>query len=102
MVKLIDPQGNVAYETENEQAARLDSEIKGEGWLVEKIMPPEPEKTTEEITKERITMIEAELSRIDRETIRPLRAIQSGKYTEFDATKLANLEAEAAALRDER
>lgn len=53
----------------------------------------EAERRTQEI-KQR-------LAEIDTESIRPLRATVDGGATEFDAQKLASLEAEANALRTE-
>ena len=45
--------------------------------------------------------IKHRLSEIDIESIRPLRAMVDGSATEFDITKLANLEEEATILRKE-
>ena len=49
----------------------------------------------------RVQEIKQRLSEIDTESIRPLRATVDGSATEFDTQKLATLEAEAQALRDE-
>jgi hypothetical protein len=42
-----------------------------------------------------------ELSEIDKQCIRPLRAIAEGTATDFDREKLAALDAEATTLRAE-
>lgn len=49
----------------------------------------------------RVQEIKQRLAEIDTESIRPLRATVDGSATEFDAQKLATLETEAQALRNE-
>jgi hypothetical protein len=49
----------------------------------------------------RITELKAELDKLDAQAVRPLRAIVSGTDTEFDHTKLNNLEAQAEEIRRE-
>lgn len=68
-----------------------------DGWST---TPPEP--TEEEKRQVRIVSIDARLDEIDRESIRPLRAIADGSATGSDKAKLAALEQEAAARREER
>ena len=53
-------------------------------------------------TAQRIGEIGARLKEIDVESVRPLRAISAGTDTQFDRDKLADLDAEAEALRTER
>jgi hypothetical protein len=62
-------------------------------------VPPPP--TPEDIAAARRAEILGRLSSIDRESVRPLRAIADGTGTEYDADKLAALDAEAAMLRAE-
>lgn len=50
----------------------------------------------------RLAEIDARLAGIDAESARPLRAVVSGTAEDADHAKLAALEAEAAALREER
>lgn len=58
--------------------------------------------TPEQRKQMRISEIDAELTRLDTEAIRPLRAIQAGTQTAFDVTKLADLDLQASTLRTER
>lgn len=60
-----------------------------------------PELTQEEIEAARIEAIKAELIRLDMDSIRPLRAIDSGNDTQEDHAKLSKLELRAATLRTE-
>lgn len=60
--------------------------------------PEEPAQTPEQ----RLAEIDARLAGIDAESARPLRAVVSGTAEDADHAKLAALEAEAAALREER
>lgn len=62
-----------------------------DGWST---TPPEPELSREE-------QIIRRLSEIDRESIRPLRAVVDGSATDRDKTKLQTLEEEAENLRSE-
>lgn len=62
--------------------------------------PPEP--TEAEIAAKRVAEIDARLAEIDAASVRPLRAIVAGDETEEDRAKLAALDAEAEALREER
>lgn len=50
----------------------------------------------------RIAEIDAELMRLDLEAVRPLRAKVAGSGTPEDDARLADIEAQAQALRDER
>jgi transcriptional regulator of aromatic amino acid metabolism len=50
---------------------------------------------------DRIAEIKSDLTDIDNQTIRPLRATISGIETVDDVKKLTNLEAKANSLRDE-
>jgi len=49
-----------------------------------------------------IAAVDARLDEIDRESIRPLRAVAGASASDADKAKLAALEREAAALREER
>jgi hypothetical protein len=57
--------------------------------------------TPEELAEQRKAEIQARLAEIDTASIRPLRAVADNTATDFDRQKLADLEAEAAALRAE-
>lgn len=50
---------------------------------------------------QRIFEIKLRLAQVDFDTMRPLRAVLVGTATQFDRDKLAELEAEAVALRAE-
>lgn len=67
-----------------------------EGQLVD-IIPTESPVTDEE----KILSIKKQLDEIDRQAIRPLRAIAAGTDTEEDRDILANLEQQAAELRQQ-
>jgi hypothetical protein len=67
-----------------------------EGWV-----KPEFPGPSEDPVEQRKAEIQARLNAIDRESIRPLRAIADNTATEYDRQKLASLEEEAAALRTE-
>lgn len=64
------------------------------GHLID-IIPIEPLVTDEE----RIAQLKSELEEIDRQAIRPLRAIAAGNDTEEDREKLAELEEQAEVIR---
>ncbi|MDE6724524.1 MAG: hypothetical protein K2J79_02870 [Ruminiclostridium sp.] len=66
----------------------------GNGQLVD-IIPEEPPVTDEE----RIAQLKSELDEIDRQAIRPLRAIAAGNDTEEDRENLAELEEQAEEIR---
>lgn len=66
------------------------------GQLVD-IIPTEPPVTDEE----RILSIKKQLDEIDRQAIRPLRAIAAGTDTKDDRDILADLEQQAAELRQQ-
>ena len=66
-------------------------------WLAEG-NTPEPANP---IPNPRIDEIKARLAQIDLDTMRPLRAVLVGAATQFDHDKLAALENEANALRQE-
>ena len=57
--------------------------------------------TQEQLNQQRIGEIKAELQRLDLESVRPLRAINAGTDTAEDRDKLAGLDAQAEALRQE-
>lgn len=59
---------------------------------------PEP---ADPIPDPRIEEIKARLAKIDLDTMRPLRAVLVGADTQFDHDKLAALEKESNALRQE-
>ena len=59
--------------------------------------PPDPE----ELRQARRAEILAELAEIDRQSVRPLRAIAKGTATDEDQERLAGLEARAEELRAE-
>ena len=67
-----------------------------EGWSDD---PPPP--TEAELREERIEKIQAELDEIDRQSVRPLRAMAKGAATAKDTDKLAALDTRAAELRIE-
>lgn len=67
-----------------------------EGQLVD-IIPVKPPVTDEE----RIAQLKSELEELDRQAIRPLRAIAAGTDTEEDRAILADLEQQAAELREQ-
>ena len=67
-----------------------------EGMLVD-IIPIDPPVTDEE----RISQLKSKLDEIDRLAIRPLRAIAAGTDTEEDREILADLEQQAAELRQQ-
>ncbi len=69
-----------------------------DGWMTELPMPePEPQDPADAKKSE----IRAELDAIDREAIRPLRAIAAGNGTDDDTAKLQKLDTRAAELRAE-
>ena len=68
----------------------------GEGNLID-IKPVEPPVTPEE----QVTELKGQLNAIDMQAVRPLRAIIAGTATEEDRERLAQLEAQAEALRAE-
>lgn len=64
--------------------------------------PPLPEPTAQEQAQARQQDILFRLREIDMLSIRPLRAIQDGSFSETgDSDKLGDLEQEAVSLRDE-
>ena len=67
-----------------------------EGWSDD---PPPP--TQQELDKRRIAEIHARLDELDRQSVRPLRAIIKGTGTDVDTQTLAAKEAEAQKLREE-
>ena len=62
---------------------------------------PPPPPTAEELAQARKAGIIAELDRLDRQSVRPLRAIAKETATDEDVAKLADLDARAASLRAE-
>ena len=67
-------------------------------WFIKGYAPEEPE--AEKKAKRKAELI-AELDALDLKTIRALRAIQAGQGTQADTDKLAELEAQAAQIREE-
>lgn len=67
-------------------------------WYVKGYAPEEPE--AEKKAKRKAELI-VELDALDLKTIRALRAIQAGQGTQADTDKLAELEAQAAQIREE-
>jgi len=59
-------------------------------------------RTSAEIAADRVSEIDFRLREIDRESLRPLRAISNGTATQIDTDKLAALDTEAEELRAER
>lgn len=68
-----------------------------DGWSAVK-----PEPSVEELTAQRLAAIDARLAEIDTASTRPIRALLDGSGTEDDKERLAGLEQEAEALREER
>lgn len=71
------------------------------GWVIEPVQAtePEPEPTPEELTEKARAADLATLAELDWRTIRPLRAIAAGTATQADRDRLADLEAQADAIR---
>ena len=57
--------------------------------------------TPEQLNQQRISEIKSELSRLDLDSVRPLRAINAGTDTAGDRDKLAGLDSKAEKLRQE-
>lgn len=57
------------------------------------------EEKAQQAKQNQIQILTEELEDVDSETIRPLRAVQSGEGTEQDFAKLAELESQAKELR---
>lgn len=72
-----------------------------EGVLPEDASLTKPEPTEVENAQQRIAEIQQQLTVNDLASVRPLRAKVAGTATEFDETRLAELEAQAQALRTE-
>jgi hypothetical protein len=70
-----------------------------DGWTAEPPPAPVVEPDPETVKRTEIFAIENELTEIDRKSIRPLRALVEGAGSNYDREKLAELEAQAAALR---
>jgi len=68
--------------------------------MVEMEQPPAPPSPAE-LAEMRRAEIQVELDAIDRQSVRPLRAIAKGVATQEDTAKLAALEARAEELRAE-
>jgi len=108
------PDGTIEqYKDELMQALRLDTETQGEsfGTIYTADSLPDEDKLAlglitqkdidDKIKQNRIAEIKSELSYIDYQTIRPLRAKMAGTATTIDENKLSELEAEAVKLRTE-
>ena len=59
------------------------------------------EEIAEQAKQSKISQLRKELEEIDMQTIRPLRAIQSGNYSTEDTDKLAELETQAEEKRQQ-
>lgn len=70
--------------------------IEDESGQLTDIEPCEPPVTI----SDQIAAIKAELSALDMQAVRPLRAIAAGTATDEDRVKLAELETQAAKLRE--
>jgi len=62
---------------------------------------PENAPTPEDLAAQRADEIRARLTELDLASIRPLRALADGSATDEDRLRIAALDAEAAALREE-
>ena len=65
------------------------------------IEQPQPPPTAEELAEARRAEILAELDALDRQSVRPLRAMAKGAATDEDRGRLAFLEPRAEELREE-
>jgi len=63
---------------------------------------PLPEPTQAEKDAKRLQEIDTRLRQIDVESVRPLRAINNGTAVQYDHDRLAEMDAEAETLREER
>ncbi len=61
-----------------------------------------PEPTPEELNKQRVIEIDAELAALDARSARSLRAIAAGTGNEYDTQAIMEIEAKAVELRAER
>lgn len=73
----------------------------GSVWMLESIPVPPPPPEPPSPAEVRNGEIRSRLSRIDTESVRPLRAVYANTATDYDRTKLAALDAEAELLRAE-
>jgi hypothetical protein len=83
-----------AAQTDEERAQiefELDAKASAEMYIP--VMP--------DYTPDRRSIIMGELAQVDRDSIRPLRAIADNTATDFDREKLSQLDARAAELRAE-
>lgn len=76
--------------------------IKEYGPLPEGWSDTPPPLTEAEFTAQRLAAIDSRLAELDAATIRPMRALLDGSGTGDDKARLAALEQEAQALREER
>jgi hypothetical protein len=81
-------------------AAKTDDERKQIKFELDSI-PPEMVCDEGYGVPDRRSVILGELAQIDKDSIRPLRAIAEGTAAEYDRNKLAELDARAAELRAE-
>lgn len=113
-VYLKKPDGTIEqYKDELMRALRIDTETQGEsfGTIYTADSLPDEDKLAlglitqkdidDKIKQNRIAEIKSELSYIDYQTIRPLRAKMAGTDTKSDIDKLAELESRAGILRKE-
>ena len=101
------------YKDELMQALRIDTETQGESFGVIYTVDSLPDEDKlalglitqkdidDKVKQNRIAEIKSELSHIDSQTIRPLRAKMAGTDTKTDIDKLSELENRAGILRKE-
>lgn len=77
----------------------LNTVVTDDGSII--FTPPNSEQIEQEKREQRREQIKAELSALDLQAVRPLRAIAAGTATDADHAKLADLEAQAEKLRAE-
>lgn len=90
----------VMYNGEVFTAERDNYYLDADGWHKRTAKEVEEIRTAEQKAA-RISELKGQLDSLDAQAVRPLRAIVSGTDTEYDHTKLDNLEAQATAIRQE-
>ena len=118
MIYVKKPDGTIEqYEDDMKRALQIDKELyKQQGndfgtiYTVDSL--PDEDKLAlglitqkdidDKVRQNRIAEIKSELSHIDSQTIRPLRAKMVGTETQADIDKLSELELQAIALREEK
>ena len=114
MIYLKKPNGTIEqYDDNMMRFLHIDREIQGESFgtiYTADSLPDEDKLALGLITQKdiddkikilRISEIKSELSHIDSQTIRPLRAKMAGTDTKTDIDKLSELESQAGVLRKE-